>query len=184
MPNTDTNEFLPLNYQFMFVKNAVATCVHFGYSLFCVLWVLILEETLECRGLFRTGSSKYCWVLEFVFISFSLFGFLSVSVFNHRSISTILCYFMWTLSPHWIGQLTGQTVFAVALLDYSSAGSTSQNVSNVRKLCTSFFSKNRLHCLVQVCRSKKLTWLNFLPISKKLFRVPMRILKRKLSYNA
>jgi ABC-type uncharacterized transport system permease subunit len=57
--NTDHNEFLPLNYQCMFVQNSLATCVHFGYSLFLCTVGLILEETLDGIGLLRTGSSKY-----------------------------------------------------------------------------------------------------------------------------
>jgi hypothetical protein len=44
-------------------------------------------------------------------------------------------------------------VFTATRLDPSSAGSTSQKGSNVLKLCTCFFSKNRLLCLVQVYRS-------------------------------
>ena len=79
---------------------------------FCVLWALILEETLDGRGLLRNGSWKYRWVLEFIFISFSLFGVFKYFCFQHRSISTILCYLMPTLCPLWIGQKGADSVYS------------------------------------------------------------------------
>ena len=75
----------------MFVQNAVATCVCFGYSMcVCVLWTSLLEDSFDGGGLLRTGSSNYRTVLEFIYISFSLFGYFNISVFNHRSIITII----------------------------------------------------------------------------------------------
>jgi len=45
LSNTD-NEFLPLNYQCMFVQNVVATCVYFGCSLFLCAVSFITRRNL------------------------------------------------------------------------------------------------------------------------------------------